>query len=136
MAGQRILTHPGDILREELKTRGLSANQFALDLAVPSGRIVEILNRKRGVSADTALRLSRYFGTSAQVWMNIQAQYDLERAQQKVGAKIARSVKPGSDAETSNTRQRKKLPGEKRRRAAGLTDREELSDRGERLRFH
>jgi antitoxin HigA-1 len=116
---KEFLTHPGDILREELKTRGLSANQFALDLAVPSGRIVEILNCKRGVSADTALRLSRYFGTSAQVWMNIQAQYDLERAQQKVGAKIARSVKPGSDAATSNTTQRKKLPGEKRRRAAG-----------------
>ena len=94
MARKKILIHPGDILREELKVRGLSANQFALDLAVPSGRIVEILNGKRAVSADTALRLSRYLGTSAQVWMNIQAQYDLERAEQESGAKITRAVRP------------------------------------------
>jgi len=94
MARKKILIHPGDILRGELKARGLSANQFGLDLAVPSGRIVEILNGKRGVSADTALRLSRYLGTSAQVWMNIQAQYDLERAEQESGEKIARAVRP------------------------------------------
>jgi addiction module HigA family antidote len=94
MAQKRILTHPGDILREELKARGLSANQFALDLAVPSGRIVEILNRKRGVSADTALRLARYLGTSAQVWMNLQARYDLSVAEQESGKKICQRVKP------------------------------------------
>jgi addiction module HigA family antidote len=97
MARKKILTHPGDILREELKARGLSANQLALDLVVPSGRIVEILNCKRGVSADTALRLARYFGTSAQVWMNLQAQYDLARAQQESGSRIARLVKPASN---------------------------------------
>ena len=94
MARKRVLTHPGDILREELKARGLSANQFALDLAVPSGRIVEILNRKRGVSADTALRLARYLGTSAQVWMNLQARYDLSVAEQESGKKISQRVKP------------------------------------------
>jgi addiction module HigA family antidote len=99
MARNRILVHPGDVLREELEVRRLSANQFALDLAVPSGRIVEILNRKRGVSADTALRLSRYFGTSAQVWMNIQAQYDLERAEQESGDRIRRSVRPVSNSD-------------------------------------
>jgi len=119
MARERILTHPGDILREELKVRGLSANQFALDLAVPSGRIVEILNRKRGVSADTALRLSRYFGTSAQVWMNIQAQYDLERAEQKEGDKITRSVKPAIGADTSVAGPRNQIPTVRRRRAIG-----------------
>ena len=94
MARKKILIHPGDILRDELTARGLSANQFAIALGVPSGRIVEILNRKRGVSADTALRLSRYLGTSAQVWMNIQAQYDLELAEQELGDKIAARVKP------------------------------------------
>jgi len=94
VAKKWILTHPGDILREELKARGLSANQFALDLAVPSGRIVEILNRKRGVSADTALRLARYLGTSAQVWMNLQARYDLAVAEQESGKKIYQRIKP------------------------------------------
>ncbi|HXN85912.1 MAG TPA: HigA family addiction module antitoxin [Candidatus Binataceae bacterium] len=94
MAASQILTHPGDILREELKARGLSANRFALDLAVPSGRIVEILNRKRGVSADTALRLSRYLGTSAQVWMNLQAKYDLAVAQQEFGKMISQRIQP------------------------------------------
>jgi len=96
MAANQILTHPGDILREELKARGLSANRFALDLAVPSGRIVEILNRKRGVSADTALRLSRYLGTSAQVWMNLQAKYDLAVAEQEFGKMISERIKPAS----------------------------------------
>ncbi len=120
MVRKRILTHPGDILREELKARGLSANQFALDLAVPSGRIVEILNRKRAVSADTALRLSRYFGTSAQVWMNIQAQYDLELADQEVGSKIARIVKRASDNDGArSTEQKKRVPVGMKRRVAG-----------------
>jgi addiction module HigA family antidote len=96
MMADKILTHPGDILREELRARGLSANRFALDLAVPSGRIVEILNRKRGVSADTALRLSRYLGTSAQVWMNLQAKYDLAVAEQEFGKMISERIKPAS----------------------------------------
>ena len=96
MMAAKILTHPGDILREELKERGLSANRFALDLAVPSGRIVEILNGKRGVSADTALRLSRYLGTSAQVWMNLQAKYDLAVAEQEFGKMISERIKPAS----------------------------------------
>ena len=74
---QRIRTHPGSILRHELEACGVSANQLALALGVPPGRIVEILNRKREISADTALRLARYIGTSAQFWMNLQAQYDL-----------------------------------------------------------
>jgi antitoxin HigA-1 len=119
MARERILTHPGDILHEELRARGLSANQFALDLGVPSGRIVEILNSKRGISADTALRISRYFGTSPQVWMNIQAQYDLERAEQTSGDKIARSVKPASSRDATVAKSRKPLPTVKRRRAPG-----------------
>jgi len=94
---QRIRTHPGDILKHELEARGLSANQFALALGVPSGRIVEILNRKRGVSADTALRLSRYLGTSAELWMNLQTQYDLSVAQEESGKSIEARVRPPAD---------------------------------------
>jgi addiction module HigA family antidote len=104
MAANQMLTHPGDILREELKARRLSANRFALDLAVPSGRIVEILNRKRGVSADTALRLSRYLGTSAQVWMNLQAKYDLAVAEQEFGKMIAQRIKPAPVEAADRTR--------------------------------
>jgi len=94
MDRQRILTHPGDILREELKFRKMSANKFALHLGVPSGRIVEILNRKRGVSADTALRIARYFGTGPEVWMNLQSRYDLAVAEEEAGEEIRLRVKP------------------------------------------
>src|ERR1700691_4159505 len=90
----RIRAHPGDILRHELEARGVSANQLALALGVPSGRIVEILNRKRGISADTALRLARYIGTSAEFWMNLQSQYDLSVAQQESGKSIEARVQP------------------------------------------
>ena len=103
----RIRTHPGDILRHELEAREVSANQLALALGVPSGRIVEILNRKRGISADTALRLARYIGTSAQFWMNLQAQYDLSVAQERSGKLIATRVKP---AENSAARKRSRTP--------------------------
>ncbi len=117
----RIRTHPGDILRHELQARGLSANQLALALGVPSGRIVEILNRKRGISADTALRLARYLGTSAQFWMNLQGQYDLSIAQQEFGTAIEARVQPAeSTAEPVRSRTpRIKAPTSKRRRAAG-----------------
>jgi addiction module HigA family antidote len=116
----RIRTHPGDILRHELEARGVSANQLALALGVPSGRIVEILNRKRGISADTALRLARYLGTSAQFWMNLQGQYDLSVAQQEVGRMIEARVQP-ADSAAKPVRSRSpriKAPTSKGRRAA------------------
>src|ERR1700716_2805475 len=69
--------HPGRILRRELRARELSANALARALRVPSGRIVDILNGKRAISAETALRLGRYFGNDAQFWINLQAQYEL-----------------------------------------------------------
>jgi addiction module HigA family antidote len=69
--------HPGRILRRELNARRLSANALARALRVPSGRIVDILNGKRSVTAETALRLGRYFGNAPQFWINLQAQYDL-----------------------------------------------------------
>ena len=81
--------HPGEILREELlKPLGLSANQLAIALRVPSGRIVEILNEKRSITADTALRLARYFGTSPDFWMNLQKTYDLDTARLAIGKAI------------------------------------------------
>ena len=89
--------HPGRILKCELKARSLFANQLALALRVPSGRITAIFNKESGVTADTALRLGRYFSTSAQFWMTLQSQYDLAIAEQKkIGAMIAQEVhKPG-----------------------------------------
>jgi antitoxin HigA-1 len=88
----RIKTHPGEMLKDELAARRLSASRLALDLGVPSGRIVDILNGKKPVTADTALRLARYFGNSAQFWMNLQTQHDLSVAEQDHGAEIAARV--------------------------------------------
>ncbi len=71
--------HPGRLLRRELSTRGLSANRLALDIGVPSGRITDILNGRRSITADTAVRLGRYFGDSGQFWLDLQSQYDIGR---------------------------------------------------------
>jgi len=84
--------HPGRILKREMMARGLSANKLALALRVPSGRITQILNDKRGVSAETALRLARYFGTSAQFWLNLQSRYVLAVVEQNIGAKVIAEV--------------------------------------------
>lgn len=84
--------HPGRILKRELKARDLSANKLALSLRVPSGRIVQILNGQRGVSAETALRLAQYFGNSAQFWMNLQTRYELAITEKKLGDKIRSEV--------------------------------------------
>jgi addiction module HigA family antidote len=72
--------HSGEILRDELDERQLSANRLALDLGVAGSRITGILNGRRAISADTALRLGQYFGNSAKFWMNLQSAYDLEQA--------------------------------------------------------
>jgi len=85
--------HPGRILKREILARNLSANRLSLELRVPSGRITNILNGKRGISAETALRLSRYFGNSAQFWINLQSRYDLAVAEEIIGAKIDAEVK-------------------------------------------
>ena len=84
--------HPGRILRRELKARQLSANALARALRVPSGRIVDILNGKRSVTAETALRLGRYFGNAPQFWVSLQAQYDLAVAMRDVGELVEREV--------------------------------------------
>ena len=75
-----------------MSARDLSANKLALALRVPSGRITQILNGKRGISAETALRLARYFGSSAQFWINLQSRYDLAIVEQNIGAKIIAEV--------------------------------------------
>jgi antitoxin HigA-1 len=85
--------HPGRLLKGELEERDLSANQFALSLRVPSGRITDILNGKRGITADTALRLSAFFGNGAEFWMTLQSQYEIALAKKKRGKKITAEVK-------------------------------------------
>ena len=84
--------HPGEILGEELEARGLSAHALALKLRVPANRITEIIHGKRGISAETALRLGRYLGTGALFWLNLQSQHDLANAQRELGARIAAEV--------------------------------------------
>lgn len=84
--------HPGRILRREMKARGVSGNKLALALRVPSGRVTAILNGKRSISAETALRLARHFGVSAQFWMNLQSRYDLALVEQEIGARVAAEV--------------------------------------------
>ncbi len=87
--------HPGEILREEfLGPLGISINQLARDLCVPVTRVSEIVNERRSITADTALRLGRYFGSSAQFWLNLQQAYELEVAERTSGTAIERDVRP------------------------------------------
>jgi antitoxin HigA-1 len=86
------------VLRRELKTRDLSANRLAIELKLPSGRITDILNGKRGISPDTALRLGRFFGVSARFWLNLQTGYELAVAELEIGARINDEIKPASVA--------------------------------------
>jgi len=91
--------HPGEILREDfMKPLGLSMNRLALDLHVPVTRIAEIVHERRNVTPDTALRLARYFGTSARFWLNAQAAYDLEVAEDTLSRTIEREVRPAASA--------------------------------------
>jgi addiction module HigA family antidote len=87
--------HPGEILREEfMAPLGLSMNRIAMDLRVPVTRIAEIVNKRRSITADTALRLARYFKNSAAFWMNLQSRYDLEVAEDEIAKKVERDVRP------------------------------------------
>ena len=87
--------HPGEILREEfLLPMNLSAHALAIALRLPAPRINDIAREKRGVSADTALRLARYFGTGAEFWLGLQADYDLKVARKAAGDAIAREIEP------------------------------------------
>ena len=95
MAKKLTPIHPGEILREDFMVPlSISINRLARDVAVPPGRISEIVNGRRGISADTALRLARFFGVSAELWLGLQAEYDLRVASQQVGEEIQRRVHP------------------------------------------
>ncbi len=87
-----VPVHPGRVLKRELATRELLANKLALALHVPSGRITSILNSKRAITPETALRLGRYFGNSAQFWMNLQTRYDLIKTESELGKRIDSEV--------------------------------------------
>src|SRR6516225_1466126 len=87
---------PGEHLADMLQEARLSANALALRLRVPSNRITAILQGKRAITAETALRLARYFGTSAQFWMNLQTKYDLDRAEDQAAERIAKEVIPAA----------------------------------------
>jgi len=86
--------HPGEILKEDLDDVGVSMNRLARDIRVPMNRVSEIVNGKRAITADTALRLARYFGTSAQYWLNLQLAYDLQVAARASAERIEREVLP------------------------------------------
>jgi len=89
--------HPGEILREDfLKPAGLTANALARALKVPAPRINEVVRKRRGISADTALRLARYFGGDARSWLNLQTAYDLRVAEIAHAKRVAREVRPAA----------------------------------------
>ena len=93
-----LVAHPGRLLKREMAVRDLSANRLALDLGVPSGRITDILNGRRSITADTAVRLGRYFGNRAQFWLDLQGQYDIAAVQRERGKEIGRRVRPADAA--------------------------------------
>ena len=92
--------HPGEVLRDELDELGMSASALSKALDVPVNRMTMILNGQRGVSADTALRLARYFGTPPQLWLNLQKTWELRKAEAEAGHRIARCVTPRKPAAT------------------------------------
>ena len=87
-------SHPGETLADELAARGLTANALALKLRVPANRITDIVRGRRAVTAETALRLGRYFGTGAKLWVDLQAAYDLAIAERDLGAVIEKEIDP------------------------------------------
>jgi addiction module HigA family antidote len=94
-APNRVTTHPGEVLSEEfLDPLGMSANALAMALRVPATRIGAIVKGERSVTADTALRLARFFGTSPEFWMNLQAMHDLTKARLENGKTIKRDIRP------------------------------------------
>ena len=91
----RVTTHPGEVLEEEfLRPLAMSVHALAIALRVPATRIGAIVKGERAVTADTALRLARFFGTSAEFWMNMQAMHDLTRARAELGREIEQDVRP------------------------------------------
>jgi antitoxin HigA-1 len=95
MAKKLKPVHPGEILREEFMVPlRLSMNKMAMDLRVPVTRIADIVNERRGITADTALRFARYFKNTPTFWMNLQTRYELEVAEDEIAGKVERDVQP------------------------------------------
>ena len=90
----RLANHPGEILADELDELGMTAAGLARELHVPTNRITQILNGSRAISADTALRLGHWFGTGPELWLNLQKQYELRLAEQRVGQEIRVTIRP------------------------------------------
>ena len=88
--------HPGEFLKDELEARGLSAHALSIALRLPASRIGEIVRGHRSITPDTALRLARYFGGSAEIWLRLQVAYDLSKAEAELGSKIAAEVNPAA----------------------------------------
>ena len=108
----RLIIHPGEHLADELQALGMSANELAKELGVPTNRITEIIRGKRGISGDTALRLGRWFGTGPDIWMNLQKNYELRLAAQAIGEALQKIPQPHRGAQTSNDVQPIKKPGD------------------------
>jgi len=89
-----IPVHPGGTLRDELDERGLTSRRLAESIGVPPGRIADIVSERRAISADTALRLGRFFGNGADFWIGLQAQYDVAKARRALGKRLDREVRP------------------------------------------
>ena len=87
---RRPAIHPGEILKDELEELGVTATELARQIAVPANRISQILNGRRAITGDTALRLGHWFGNSPQFWLNLQSAYELRRAEQAAGRRIAK----------------------------------------------
>src|SRR5258708_1625833 len=86
--------HPGGTLRDEPEARGLSTKALAQYIGVPVGRVADIVNERRAISPDTALRLGRFFGNGADFWFGLQAQYDITKARKALGKRLDREVRP------------------------------------------
>ena len=97
----RTPIHPGEILKDELKDLDMSANALALALHVPANRISQILNSRRNVTADTALRLAQFFGTTPEFWLNLQKSYELRLAERQSGKAIRRRIKPLKESQAA-----------------------------------
>ncbi len=88
----RMPIHPGEVLADELQELGVNPHQLSQELHVPANRITQIINGKRGITADTALRLGQWFGTGPELWMNLQKTYELRLAEEEAGEEIRRTV--------------------------------------------
>jgi addiction module HigA family antidote len=105
---RRLLIHPGEHLADELKALGMSANELAKELGVPTNRLTQIIRGKRGITGDTALRLGRWFGTGPDIWINLQKNYELHLAEielgdflKKIPDRHIRNLKKGGEIQPS-----------------------------------